>query len=366
MRDLTPEEAQISGVAALKFNSPEAQKLSAAKLGRAQDAEKAFYEVFKDRCKELGINENSNHFGICTGGAFLGLDNHVNALEKEGRVGSRSNFELMLGTAKAGISKRIYGDMVTAFAGQTVDKITIQSFTQKAKDIFGFFEEGNDIVSIEASLREAIRKKHTAAFNDLSNAHLDPAVNNPKVEAIEKDLRTAYEAEQKLLNEELGKLCGAYYMDPNGDLFKADAKMQAAKRALDGADAALRREFFAVFGVAATSDAAVLINLLKQTTLPEALKTAQGEYEAKLAEFVVAKKEFDDLEAKRVEIGVHDYHGHIVSGKLAVVNANLGNAGNLARAEATKLGQFYKEMTMPVGSTTQQVRYDVLHRIIGA
>ncbi len=359
-RALTPVEAATVGVAGVQFNAGADQMKSAERLLAARTAEKEFYEVFSKRCEQLTIKPESNDFGIYTQAAMNGLTKQVDSMDAAGKVGYKETLKVKLGTAITGFGERIYVDMVKSFADQSADKITIQSFTQKAKDINGFFP-ANDIVSIEASMRETIRLKHTTAFTDLSNAY-STAGNNPKVVEIEKDLKIALDAQKSALDAELLTLRGPDNW--HGAIHSADEKVKAAQIALNGAKTEFLNKFKATYGVIdITSSFETLIGF-DFAPKPE-LQALKAEVSNKHKELGDAQAEHKAL-VDRLGVLAQFNGSTIQAGQYAEVQAKLANVGNLARLEATNRGKFYKLMTMQVGEQNKQVLHEQLHREVKA
>ena len=74
-----------------------------------------------------------------------------------------------------------------------------------------------------------------------------------------------------------------------------------------------------------------------------------------------AKKELEALAKTSGELVVYDDAGTLIGGELFLGHLSYANA----RAEATKLSQFYIELAQEVTADNKQERYDALHSIIG-
>lgn len=365
-RALTERESASMGVAPMQFNSGAVQLSNAAQKQAADVAEKEFYDVFKKRCTQLNISTNSADFGVYTQAALNNVTRISESKEFLSDLPSQLKdaanlIPVKMGTMVEGFSKRIYVDMVDGFASQPAASITIDGFKQKAADMKGFFPN-NSSVDIEASLRQALKANNDQAFNALANEFLNVDPTNAKVAELKGQLRTQFEAEKQAIETELSALRGPSGWD--GTINAAFQRMDAARVARDAA----RAELFNVLGIVNPTMADDQLAALLNGNFSTDITAKRDLWLQKVAEFNTAKQEHDALVARFAELAQYQPGTqNVIGGKLAQVNANLQDAqlGAAARAEATKIGNFYRELHTDVNERNKQARFNRMHTIIG-
>ncbi len=350
-RELTPEEARQSGVPSdEQFNTSSEQMPAEEKNPEVEIALQNFYAALKNRCIPFNFDvSNCNEFMF----VYEGLIHKFN-------LAPGLTLNLKMQTTFEALGKKIYTDMVWTFARQPAECITIQSYCKKAEDIHRYFE-GNSIIAIEASLRQALIAEYDQAFKALSNEFLDRSVDNPRILEIQKQLKLKLETERQAIEAELLALRGPTGW--NGTVHEAHEQLQYRRMALDTAKREFICEYNACFNSPITSRLKTLL-AIPCADAPNALQVAKNNFVAKYAEYSAAKKELDTLNTKLSELARFDLSGHVIDGKLAHVQADLANLRSVARAEATRIGLFYSELQMPVSEGNKQVCYDAIHTII--
>jgi hypothetical protein len=373
-RKLTADEARARGVPQVKFADPNDQANYAGTLQQAENREKEFYDVFKTRCSQLGVNmADIATFGEYSAAAQAHLDSLAENYKPRNIDPPVELMPQKMDTAKAGFGKRIFQDMVDAYASQPIDNITIDSYRKAVADILGFFKNGNSVVDIETSLRQALKTKHDQAFNQLANVYMNPANDNAKMLEKKATLTAKFTAEKNVLVADLAALRGPN--ENNGTINDAYVRRETARTALEDARVAFWTAFQGVFGtVTRETSADVLANLSFEGFTPE-MQAAKTTLITKLGEFRARDQELQALIAKLNELATFTWDAatntnKITGGKVFEADRKLVDVDltTAARAEATKVGSFYRELHEVVTEDNKQDCYDRMHHpdVIGA
>ncbi len=347
-RALTQEEVDVSFRG--RFNSDREQICSLESKFATEQAISNFYAALKNRC--IPSNFDLHNIGFLF--VYIGLKYKFNA-------SADVVLTVKMGTTYAALAEKIYIDMVGAFVGQPAEYITIQSYCKKAKDIQGDVEV-KSIVTIEASLRQALIAKHDQAFKALSDEFLDASVDNPRIREIQEQVKIQREAERAAIEAELLALRGPSGSD--GMINETHTELKYAQMELDAAKTMFLPAYAAAYGLRSTTAQIDQLMGFDFAPKPE-VQAAKNNVLAKIPEFRSLTAEFDCLTARLSELAQFDHTGELIGGRLAQVLADLADLGSAARAEATRIGQFYSELQIPVTADNQQVRYDAIHSIIG-
>ncbi len=368
-RDLTKKEAKRIQIAPLKYSDPKEQKQAANYKRAAEVAEADFYKVFKKRCQQLNVNTNDREFGIYTEAA-------ANQVKKYSASAQLSDYyfdnldpttlgslHTKIETVIEGFSQKIYYEMIDGYANQPIESFTVESFKQKAADIRGFYPM-NQIVDIEATLRQKLKIQHDQEFNRLAQEYLNPNADNAKIDEIKVQLRTAHEAERTAIDAELLELRGTNNW--NGTINAANNTLIQARAALDAAQLAfvnLYNTTYPSHGPQSTIDALLALDF---AAAPVALVNAKADLIARNNECIAADQAKQALIARLTELATtFDGNGNILTGTHAEVNAKLEETqlGRVARDEATRLGSFYRELNMDVNERNKQARFNRMQQL---
>jgi hypothetical protein len=176
------------------------QQIHAAETQLAAEAElQSFYKVFKERIKDLNVNENE--YVNYVGGA-LSLVTSIGKKE----CGRPEGFVMRFEPFRQKFSEKIFEEMALAYGNQPMEKITVDSFAQQVTSIAEFFPEMKR-ADIDTSLCEAIRSKHGPAdFDKIRAEFLDPSITPPHFVAARGAIEAELTAKKSVLQEELNEL----------------------------------------------------------------------------------------------------------------------------------------------------------------
>ncbi len=179
MRPLTSQEWFISLAC---FTGSGAVKLANA---RAKKAEQWFFAAFKQRCRELSAINDTARFAVYRECAF-------NALEGIARSNvsyfQRAVFSLKLASVRYQFDRKLYLDMILAYVQQDAKVISQQNFLSTTKKFSELFPE-IAIVDVERDLRNALRKRHSEAFEKLAEFFSHPEYIYPEIKEIDEQAK---------------------------------------------------------------------------------------------------------------------------------------------------------------------------------
>lgn len=194
-----------------------------------------------------------------------------------------------------------------------------------------------------------------------------------KLEALlKKDAKFVFE-ERTALNSKIAALRG-----PNGNDGTIDAAWKAIAPALaeqTNAANAYRVAFDAAYGAdVALLKANVPVATLVEETNLSVLAQVKADYLAAVEKHTAANKKFSDLNAGLAKLNVElnaiagKNDGDILGGELVKEQEAQADAkvAAEAKAQADKIGNFFKELSTSVTEEDKKARFDALHAIIGA
>jgi hypothetical protein len=222
---------------------PETRDAYANQILAANSKLDAFYAAFKERCEQLGIDDERfitysvaaqkiiNNFGVAQ-----------SKLNKRDRVRYPENFRFQLITTQKQFQDRIVHDEVAIYANQPINKITLKSFQREIAIIQGFSPQTETVV-IENLLSQAIKEHHhpdeiKKIRNEYKNPSSDRAKNvrskiekkyNDKITRLETNFKTFVGKDRKF--------------DKGFDFENVDraSKLGKAFKALEKADATVKK-----------------------------------------------------------------------------------------------------------------------------
>ncbi len=356
-RDLTLEEAHNNPISAKVTTTVEGRRQIHEAQLKAEEAEKAFYKVFKKRCEDLTAT-GADKFAIHHAGAMKVL-----ARTAEVDFPAQKTMGIKLETLNASFQGRVFNDILETFAKLPAASITVDSYKKLVTDLnpaTNRFCEKMTETQIATKLRQAIKAEHTGdVIAKLAGKFAD--ATSAEYQALQTELRTKVDAEKLALELELGAMCGTKGND--GTVNAAWLVLEAARKALTTAETNFTTEFAKAFpGVSVTSTAAELAKL-NFAAHPE-LITAQDAYKAKVTEVETAQKAFDDITTKLNTLGQWT-NGQLTGGKVFEAQT-LASVGFNAHVElaAAKLGTFYTELNQVVDPANQDARQTAMKAII--
>jgi hypothetical protein len=371
LRGLTQAEVRQKGFSVIIFNTIDSQDKAFEKTIEAERAEQKFYKVFRERCDQLGIQPSDFDFGVYAKAAMDGLIQESQTKETSCFkifcccCAEEENYEVnsvKMDTTITNFSERVFKDMVNDYANKSAEFITPDSFVKQSQFIQGFFPE-NSLVVIEASLRQALRLKHEGSFIKISEKYLNPSYDNRKVVDTAQRLAQMFRSEEMAIGAELAELRGPTGW--NGTMNAAQEKMHHAEIELREAEVKFRSVYNDCFLVVSfPTNPEELMAALNDLSVPCALQEAVELFKEKHAKLQDAIKERDVLIARLNELAQFDMNGNIVGGEFFEISNKLGCVGIIARQEATKTGNFYRELNSVVNSKNQQARHNAIHKFI--
>jgi hypothetical protein len=342
-RALTNDEADGMGVPHLQYPNDRQQQESAARTKNAEDALSRFYDVFRERCKQLKISWNDSSFGHVVEAAFNKMSQKASdpALAEEHRVHTvviSSKME----TEKNRFLDKIYKSMVATYA-QEVEAISPESFAVQVKVISGF-HSGVALHQIRKDLCSAIKEKHAPKLTKLAADYANAA--DPKVTEIKNRLARDWESLRADMQKEVDALRGS--TGYNGEVHAADKKVKDAKAPYDAAAAEFINAFQTVYDTTVTTPVDELAGL-EGTQDPASLKEAR-------VKLLAAQKVYQEEEAKRVklserltELAEFDGRGNLFAGKLfTLIRQDVPQVAEEARKQGGFLSQFYNKLLVSV------------------
>jgi len=371
LRGLTQAEVRQKGFSVIIFNTiDDSQAKAFEKTIEAERAEQKFYEVFRERCVQLGIQPSNSDFAVYAYAA-------MNGLTQESQTKETSCFKMFcyccaeeeqndevtsvkMGTTILNFSKRVFEDIVNDYANHPIEFITPESFLKQVQFIKGFFPE-NSSVEIEASLRKALLLKHEGSFIKISREYLDSSYDNRRVNDIAYHLVDMFRSEKMVIEAELAALRGPTGW--NGTINAAQEKMNQAEIELKEAEVKFHNVYNNYFSAVSTNPEEMLA-ALNNLPVPCALQEVIDLFKEKHAKFEGALFECNVLKARLNVLAQWDWRGDICGGEFFDVCHKLGNVQNIARREAVKIGDFYRELNLVVNEKNKQVRYNQMHKFI--
>jgi hypothetical protein len=345
-----------------------AQNRAASKLLEAECAEKEFYDAFKKRCVLLQIECGDAPFRNYTHAVFRLLDQRMT--QKAGAQGQSSLTladRTKVDTVKVNFCKRLYADIIHAYAIQPIDQITIESYKTKVAELKALFIHKNQ-VDIEASLRQALKSHHrTQALNLAADAYLDSNPLNIKVAVLGTPLLLQrLTAEKDALEAELSALAGTTGI--NGSVHDAWTRSLSARTAFETASSDFVAAFRSAFDHIPSLLPVEQLTAMNLEGCPEDVVSAKTALCARLLEYRMREEEYQQLLARLGELATFDpADGVTITGGQVVRARQKLNAPTLeclARDEATKIGNFYHELSKPVTDANKQARYNKMHRVL--
>lgn len=382
-RSIRPAEATALGIAPLQFNNSTDQLKYVEFDQQAEKALEAFYELFKKRVAQEGINDLNlkvKEYGVFSAAAQKIIQDGSNSKELLSNSHYPHAVPTKIATTIHGFNHKIFNDMVNGYASQPLADITVDSFQQRSNLIKGFFPSIKETqnasqIEIETQMRKAIKKKYnTTEFDKIIAEYTNPAVNAPRFITAKSKLQDALNTEKTSLEAELAVLRGTNGF--NGTLNTAHGEMTTAEAEKNAAFTALLVAFNNQVAVNANDQAATVAAIAAflvanpaANGLPvtvgnlQALVTA---YNDKAAVFKTKKEAFDKLDARRKEIAEYAFGSNVPNaGRLHVVTTSLQDAAltNAARFEMARMADFYRELNTDITDYTGQQRSPALHAI---
>jgi hypothetical protein len=385
LRFLTQNEADKAGIPPLKFYNAKHQSDYDKVKGDAETKLKEFYDVFKTRVSQIGVDHNSRDYGIYAAAAQKLIEKRFQKSTESEVKKHPAHFALKIKTAQGEFNGKIFDDMADAYGKQAIGDITIESFQKKAALIHGFFPQLK-AVDIEAKLREAIKAKHVTpednALEKIRGEFACTDTTGPTAArflaaktAKETELRakkTALEAEYYALRGTDAALAAARRVQGHewqagcGTMHAASLEMQAAGALVDTAKAEYVTQRGQFPGQhTANDDTSVLLGL---ADADPRLVATKADLRTKFDAFEVKRKAFEALCTRFAKIAHYAENSERRDGgELFDVEANLDPTAieRSARAETSRKAAFYNELNQDVADeeTARIARSEALRAI---
>lgn len=359
-QDLNPETAKVAGVGFVVFDNTKDQNVSYSKATNSSDMQKKFYEVFKKRCTYIGVAEHSFEFFICAKAAAHRMETQLTVLGQMGKVPFMPTSKDNLNTSVNSFNRRIFEDVITAFASLSLDTLTHASFFKKAQELKEFYPAISS-VDIEHALRLALKQKHEGAFATLADEYASTAANNPRIETLKQHIVDGLNVEKAAMERRVAELRNTGWgseslLNTSGLRYHtAETNLAAANGELLGAMGTFQnayREHYNLSTNPQMNNPEYLLTLLAPgLTLSAALNDAKDKLGVAIAkkkaaqtEFDAAKEAHEKLQKELAEIVVFNEHGQPIWGKLVAINGAIADAGERAKRDAQTICGFLRQL----------------------
>ena len=347
-RSLNREERNVFQMPDIRMTLGEAEEQLSRAIIAEQDFE-VFYRSFKNKMSSLGISLNSDAFFTYYRAIHRHFQDCMELLRDTLRLAKcRTELEKF--------SKKIFHDILNAFASQPLVDLTIDGYKATVDLIkkYSFL----DSADIEMELRTAIKEHHHSdEFSSSISGYTIPgrvASRVPQfVEARERMLRD----EKHRLELELSVMRG-----PNG----FDGEINAAyleKFAAEAVSNQAVNEFNDLRSDLIVGDIVEIMAMQigpQLTSLIQAQQAVRAAMEAREA----PTRRFTTLMTRFEEIAVFNGHGELIDGRLGTIYAELATLEEAARKEIIKIAEFYIELYRPITEYNKAQRFANMHSII--
>jgi len=338
-RGLTTAESTAIGVAPVRYNSLAQQELDANHKLAAEKKEKEFYDVFKTRCTQRNVDQNSDDFIVFANAAAKGLNNHAKTMD----VMHKNTLIEKIKTASLSFNEKVYTDMVNAYSSQDVALITPENFNKKVDELKALFPK-NTVDAIRQSLRVSVATEdNKTKMRELAGKYLNADSNmstNATLKGVRDNLAQALNDEKAVVEAKMAELRGP---NTNNGTIKAAYDRQVAVQAeVDAALAEVVAERGALPGQASTADQWVALGSIEAATASDALKTAYAKLVTKHTALTAAKKELADLVAELAVLAQWQPNSsNITGGRFNEIATQLAQIDAQARTRSNLLGNVF-------------------------